>query len=121
MHVQVVYAPIGVLTVVCDATLTPSRGYVIPNLGTHGGLHSGPCIGNILQHGLHAAMALMPAPYPEFDQTHTVAPPGCWGNPSAVSAHSGQGFALGGPRNGRARQKNGRGENSENSENRQAT
>ena len=82
---------------------------------------SGPCTGTILQPRLHVAMALIPTPSFELAQTRTVGAHGCWDYLAGVPASSNVGFALGEPRNGRARPKNGRGENSENSENRQAT
>ena len=66
-------------------------------------------------------MALIPAPSFELAQTRTVGAHGCWDYLAGVPASSNVGFALGVPRNGRARPKNGRGENSENSENRQAS
>ena len=66
-------------------------------------------------------MALIPTPSFELAQTRTVGAHGCWDYLAGVPASSNVGFALGEPRNGRARPKNGRGENSENSENRQAT
>ena len=74
-------------------------------------LQSGPCIGTILQPRLHGAIALIPAPSFELAQTRTVGAHGCWDYLAGVPASSNVGFALGGPRNGRARQKNGRGEN----------
>ena len=66
---------------------------------------SGPCIGNILQPRLHGAMALIPTPTFGFAQTRTVGPHGCWDCLGGVPASRNVGFALGGPRNGRARQK----------------
>ena len=54
---------------------------------------------------------LIPAPSFELAQTRTVGAHGCWDYLAGVPASSNVGFALGGPRNGRARQKNGRGEN----------
>ena len=65
-------------------------------------------------------MALIPTPSFELAQTRTVGAHGCWDYLAGVPASSNVGFALGEPRNGRARPKNGRGENSENSENRRA-
>ena len=72
---------------------------------------SGPCTGTILQPRLHGAIALIPAPSFELAQTRTVGAHGCWDYLAGVPASSNVGFALGGPRNGRVRQKNGRGEN----------
>ena len=54
---------------------------------------------------------VIPAPSFELAQTRTVGAHGCWDYLAGVPASSNVGFALGGPRNGRARQKNGRGEN----------
>ena len=69
------------------------------------------CIGTISQPRLHGAIALIPTPSFELAQTRTVGAHGCWDCLAGVSASSNEGFALGGPRNGRVRQKNGQGEN----------
>ena len=74
-------------------------------------MQSGPCIGTLLQTRLDGAIALIPAPSFELAQTRTVDAHGCWDYLAGVPASPNVGFALGGPRNGRVRQKNGRGEN----------
>ena len=68
-------------------------------------MQSGPCIGTILQPRLHVAMALIPTPSFGFGQTCTVGPHGCWDCLGGVSVKPNEGFALGGPRNGRGGKK----------------
>ena len=63
-----------------------------------------------MQPGLHGAIALIPAPSFGLAQTRTVGPHGCWDCLAGVPASPNVGFALGGSRNGRGRQKNGRGD-----------
>ena len=64
-----------------------------------------------MQPRLHGAIALIPTPSFELAQTRTVGAHGCWDYLAGVPASSNVDFALGGPRNGRVRQKNGQGEN----------